>query len=80
MLIKLFRVYLSSPAASESGSLIPLGHPSDRALLSDSEVESKHLFFNESPVAAPAAKHAVQAFKLLSQSPAVQVLSAPSSD
>ncbi|KAK4778711.1 hypothetical protein SAY86_006239 [Trapa natans] len=75
------KVYLSSPAASDSGILTPLGHQSDCPLLSDSEVESKRVFFRESVIAAaaPAPKHAVQAFKLLSQSSAAQVPSGTSS-
>ncbi|OWM88713.1 hypothetical protein CDL15_Pgr002480 [Punica granatum] len=66
------KVYLSSPAANESGISIPLGHPSDQPLQSDSEVESKHLVSSESAVAPPAPKHVVQAFRMLTQSPAAQ--------
>ncbi|KAK4781946.1 hypothetical protein SAY86_016048 [Trapa natans] len=66
------KVYLSKPAAWEA----------DHPLLSESVIESKHLISGESLVvaAAPASKHAVQAFKLLSSPAAQNVVASIASD
>uniref|UniRef100_A0A2P2L6J0 Uncharacterized protein LOC105142358 isoform X3 n=1 Tax=Rhizophora mucronata TaxID=61149 RepID=A0A2P2L6J0_RHIMU len=68
------KVYLSSPTHMESDGSFGIGQLSGLSLLSNSDnLETKNRIISE-PIAAPVPKYAMEAFSLLHECPAVQVL------